>query len=90
MMLHRYKKSLIDSLRTLQALEVDVVIIRHPCSGAPYLAAQYLEKSIINAGDGCHAHPSQCLLDLFTLRRCLGDLSDRKLVIVGDIMHSRV
>lgn len=83
-------ESLIDSLRTLQALEVDVVIIRHPCSGAPYLAAQYMEKSIINAGDGCHAHPSQCLLDLFTLRRCLGDLSDRKLVIVGDIMHSRV
>ncbi|MCX6004783.1 MAG: aspartate carbamoyltransferase catalytic subunit [Chloroflexi bacterium] len=83
-------ESLIDSLRTLQALGVDTIIIRHPCSGAPYVAAQNLETSIINAGDGCHAHPSQSLLDMYTLRRHLGDLSGRKIVIVGDIMHSRV
>lgn len=83
-------ESLIDSLRTLQALEVDTIIIRHPCSGAPYIAAQYLETSIINAGDGCHAHPSQGLLDMFTMKRRLGDMSGRKIVIVGDIMHSRV
>jgi aspartate carbamoyltransferase catalytic subunit len=83
-------ESLIDSLRTLQALGVDTIVIRHPCSGAPYIAAQNLETNIINAGDGCHAHPSQSLLDMYTLRRRLGDLSNRKIVIVGDIMHSRV
>ena len=83
-------ESLVDSLRTLQALEVDVVIIRHQCSGAPYIAAQHLEKSIINAGDGCHAHPSQGLLDMYTVKRRLGNLGGRKIVIIGDIMHSRV
>jgi len=83
-------ESLIDSLRTLQALGVDVIIIRHPCSGAPYIAAQNLQTSIINAGDGCHAHPSQSLLDIYTMKRHLGDLSNRKAVLIGDIMHSRV
>ena len=83
-------ESLIDSLRTLQALEVDTIIIRHPCSGAPYLAAKHLETNIINAGDGCHAHPSQGLLDIYTMRKHFGDLTGRKLVIVGDILHSRV
>lgn len=83
-------ESLIDTLRTLQALEVDAIIIRHPCAGAPYLAAQHIEKSIINAGDGCHAHPSQGLLDMYTLKRRLGNLAGRKIVIIGDIMHSRV
>lgn len=83
-------ESLIDSLRTLQALEVDAIIIRHPFSGAPYIAAQHLQTSIINAGDGCHAHPSQGLLDIFTIRQRLGNMAGRKLVIIGDIMHSRV
>lgn len=83
-------ESLIDSLRTLQALEVDTIIIRHPCSGAPYLAAKHLDTNIINAGDGCHAHPSQGLLDIYTMRKHFGDLTGRKLVIVGDILHSRV
>jgi aspartate carbamoyltransferase catalytic subunit len=83
-------ESLIDSLRTLQALEVDTIIIRHPCSGAPYLAARHLETNIINAGDGCHAHPSQGLLDIYTMRKHFGDLTGRKLVIIGDILHSRV
>jgi len=83
-------ESLIDSLRTLQALEVDTIIMRHPCSGAPYIAAQHLDTSIINAGDGCHAHPSQGLLDLFTMKQQFGDLKGRKAIIVGDIMHSRV
>ncbi len=83
-------ESLIDSLRTLQALEVDTIIIRHPCSGAPYLAAKHLETNIINAGDGCHAHPSQGLLDIYTMRNHFGDLTGRKLVIIGDILHSRV
>jgi aspartate carbamoyltransferase catalytic subunit len=83
-------ESLIDSLRTLQALEVDTIIMRHPCSGAPYIAARHVKTSIINAGDGCHAHPSQGLLDIFTMKQKLGDLKGRKTVIVGDIMHSRV
>ncbi len=83
-------ESLIDSLRTLQALEIDTIIIRHPCSGAACIAAQHLETSIINAGDGCHAHPSQGLLDIYTMKRQLGDLSGKKMVIIGDIMHSRV
>lgn len=83
-------ESLVDSLRTLQALEVDVIIMRHPCSGAPYIAAQNLQISVINAGDGAHAHPSQGLLDLYTMRKHLNTLKDKKVVLVGDIMHSRV
>jgi len=83
-------ESLVDTLRTLQSLGVDVIIMRHSCSGAPYIAAQNVQANIINAGDGWHAHPSQGLLDLYTLRRHLGDLAGRKLVIIGDIMHSRV
>jgi len=83
-------ESLVDNLRTLQALGADVIVMRHTQSGAPYLATQYLDTSIINAGDGWHAHPSQALLDLYTIRRHLGKLTDLKIVIVGDIMHSRV
>jgi len=83
-------ESLIDSLRTLQALEVDAIIMRHNCSGAAYVAAQNLQISVLNAGDGWHAHPSQSLLDLYTMRNKLGDLNKKKLVIIGDIMHSRV
>lgn len=83
-------ESLIDSLRTLQALEVDTIIMRHPCSGAPYIATKHIDTSIINAGDGCHAHPSQGLLDLFTIKQQFGEPAGHKAVIVGDIMHSRV
>ena len=83
-------ESLVDNLRTLQALGADVIVMRHSQSGAPYLATQYLNTSIINAGDGWHAHPSQALLDLYTIRRHLGKLADLKVAIVGDIMHSRV
>ena len=83
-------ESLIDSLRTIQALGADVIIMRHSQSGAPYLATQHLDTSIINAGDGWHAHPSQALLDLYTIRCHLDRLTDLKAVIVGDIMHSRV
>jgi len=83
-------ESLVDSLRTLQALGADIIVMRHPQSGAPYIATQYLNTSIINAGDGSHAHPSQALLDLYTIRRRLGKLSNLNAVIIGDIMHSRV
>ena len=83
-------ESLVDSLCTLQALGADVIVMRHSQSGAPYLAAQHTNTSIINAGDGWHAHPSQSLLDLYTIRSHLGKLDNLKVVIIGDIMHSRV
>lgn len=83
-------ESLIDNLRTIQALGADFIVMRHPQSGAPYLATQYVNCSIINAGDGWHAHPSQALLDLYTIRRHLSKLDNLKVAIIGDIMHSRV
>lgn len=83
-------ESLIDTARTLQALGADTVVIRHDASGAPYLVARTLEVSVINAGDGWHAHPTQALLDLFTVRSSFGRLDGLKVVIVGDIQHSRV
>jgi len=83
-------ESLIDSLCTIRALGADVVVMRHSQSGAPYLAAQHVDTCIINAGDGWHAHPSQALLDLYTIRRHLSKLADLKVVILGDIKHSRV
>ena len=83
-------ESLIDTVRTLQALGADFVIMRHSQSGAPYLVAQHIRGSVINAGDGWHAHPTQALLDLFTIEQHLGSVEDRKIVILGDILHSRV
>ncbi|MBI3952936.1 MAG: aspartate carbamoyltransferase catalytic subunit [Chloroflexi bacterium] len=83
-------ESLVDTARTLRAMGADVIVMRHPSAGAPYLLAEQQEASVINAGDGWHAHPSQALLDLYTLRQHLADLQGRKVVIVGDILHSRV
>ncbi len=83
-------ESLVDTLGTLQALGADIVVMRHPHSGAPYIASRYIEASIVNAGDGWHAHPTQALLDLFTLYEHKGSLKGLKAVIIGDIMHSRV
>jgi aspartate carbamoyltransferase catalytic subunit len=83
-------ESLADSLRTIQALGADIIVMRHSQSGAPYLAIQEVNSSIINAGDGWHAHPSQALLDLYTIRRHLGKTANLKIAIIGDIMHSRV
>ncbi len=83
-------ESLLDTLLTIQALGADIIVMRHQHSGAPYIAARHVSASIINAGDGWHAHPSQALLDIYTIRKHLGDLKDRKIAIIGDIMHSRV
>ncbi|MET1231781.1 MAG: aspartate carbamoyltransferase catalytic subunit [Candidatus Limnocylindrales bacterium] len=85
-------ESLIDTVRTVEALGADVLVIRHGRSGAPDLAARVFGGHVINAGDGWHAHPTQALLDLYTLRDHLpgGDLRGRKVVIVGDVLHSRV
>ena len=84
-------ESLLNTGLTLQAMGVDSIIIRHPHSGAPNLLARHLDRvAVINAGDGMHAHPTQALLDLFTIRRKLGRLEGLKIVIVGDVLHSRV
>jgi aspartate carbamoyltransferase catalytic subunit len=83
-------ESLVDTVKTLQAVGADVIIMRHNRSGAPYLAAGHAEASVVNAGDGLHAHPTQALLDLYTMRGSLGEVRGKKIVIVGDILHSRV
>jgi aspartate carbamoyltransferase catalytic subunit len=83
-------ESLIDTAKTLQALGTGIFVIRSGQSGAADLLARHVSGTVINAGDGWHAHPSQALLDLFTLRRHLGNLAGRRVVIVGDILHSRV
>ncbi len=83
-------ESLLDTASTLNAMKPDVLIVRHPHSGAPSLFADYLDCSIINAGDGRHEHPTQALLDAYSLIEKIGDLKNRNILIVGDIMHSRV
>jgi aspartate carbamoyltransferase catalytic subunit len=85
-------ESLLDTMRTLEALGARMLVIRHATSGAPYLVAEHFRGSVVNAGDGWHAHPTQALLDLYTLRANLpgGSLRGRKIVILGDVLHSRV
>lgn len=85
-------ESLKDTALTLQAMGADAVVIRHSASGAPHLLAtsQWMRGAVVNAGDGTHEHPTQALLDAFTMRRHLGDLDGKRIVIVGDVLHSRV
>ena len=84
-------ESLLNTGLTLQAMGVDVIVVRHPHAGAPHFLARNLKNvAVINAGDGAHAHPTQGLLDLYTARDHLGGLAGRKVVIVGDVLHSRV
>ena len=83
-------ESLRDTLLTLEVMGVDAIVIRHKSEGAAEYAAQIVKPVIINAGDGAHAHPSQALLDLFTIERHKGRLAGLKVAIVGDILHSRV
>ena len=83
-------ETLLDTVRTLTALGGDVIVMRHAASGAPYFVAERTAAAVINAGDGWHAHPTQGLLDALTLRGALGDLDGKRIVIVGDITHSRV
>jgi aspartate carbamoyltransferase catalytic subunit len=86
-------ETLVDTVRNLDAMGFDTLIMRHHRAGAPYVAARYFGGAVINAGDGWHAHPTQALLDLLTLRRAFGgadELRGRKVVIVGDLRHSRV
>lgn len=85
-------ESLKDTALTLQAMGADGVVIRHGSSGAPHRLAHasWIDGAVVNAGDGSHEHPTQALLDAFTMRRHLGDLDGRRITIVGDVLHSRV
>jgi aspartate carbamoyltransferase catalytic subunit len=83
-------ESLKDTALTLQAMGADAVVIRHSASGAPHRLASWVDGSVINAGDGTHEHPTQALLDAYTMRTRLGDVAGRHVVIVGDVLHSRV
>jgi aspartate carbamoyltransferase catalytic subunit len=83
-------ESLSDTVRTVEAMRPDVLVMRHGASGAPHYVASKLRCSVVNAGDGMHEHPTQALLDAFTMRRRLGTLSNLVVTICGDIAHSRV
>lgn len=83
-------ESFIDTALTIQALGVDVMVVRHSSSGAPHLLARHLDCSVLNAGDGTHEHPTQGLLDLFTIRERMGRIAGLTVALVGDILHSRV
>lgn len=83
-------ESLLDTAYTLQAVGADVMVIRHPAAGAPLLMATHLNVPVVNAGDGMHEHPSQALLDAYTILRHKKTLRDLRVVIIGDIYHSRV
>ncbi|HPU29664.1 MAG TPA: aspartate carbamoyltransferase catalytic subunit [Syntrophorhabdaceae bacterium] len=83
-------ETLKDTGKNLESMKPDVIIIRHSMPGAPHILARTLKSSIINAGDGAHEHPTQALLDLFTIKEKKGKIDGLKIVIIGDIMHSRV
>ena len=83
-------ETLRDAARNIEAMKVDMIIMRHSCAGAPHYLANCVKASVINAGDGAHEHPTQALLDVFTIREKLGDIEGLKVSIVGDIAYSRV
>ncbi|GHJ08913.1 aspartate carbamoyltransferase [Micromonospora humidisoli] len=83
-------ESLKDTALTLQAMGADAVVVRHPASGAPHRLANWVDGSVVNAGDGTHEHPTQALLDAYTMRARLGRLAGLHVAIVGDVLHSRV
>ncbi|SYZ73843.1 Aspartate carbamoyltransferase [Candidatus Zixiibacteriota bacterium] len=83
-------ETLKDTVRNIEAMKIDMVVVRHASSGVPYFLTQCIESNIINAGDGAHEHPTQGLLDMFTIRRKYKKLKGLRIVLVGDIKHSRV
>ena len=83
-------ESLVDTVNNILSMKVDMVVMRHPNPGAGVFLAKHINASIINAGDGAHEHPTQALLDCYSIRERLGDVAGKKVVIVGDILHSRV
>ena len=86
----RKGESLRDTVLTIDAMGIDVIVVRHGCAGVPHLISQWIDASVINAGDGWHEHPTQALLDLYTARSRLGSLDGAHVAIIGDILHSRV
>ena len=83
-------ESLIDTVNNILSMKVDMVVMRHPNPGAAMFLSKHVNSSIINAGDGAHEHPTQALLDCFSIREKLGEIRGKKMVIIGDILHSRV
>ena len=83
-------ETLIDTGRNIEALKIDIIVVRHGSSGAPNILARAVNSSVVNAGDGWHEHPTQALLDMFTLKEKLGKIEGLKVSIIGDIAHSRV
>jgi len=83
-------ETLIDTVNNILSMKVDMVVMRHPNPGAGIFLSKHVDASIINAGDGAHEHPTQALLDSYSIREKLGDVKGKKVVIVGDILHSRV
>lgn len=83
-------ETLVDTVHNILAMKVDMVVMRHSASGAPWFLANHTDASIINAGDGINEHPTQALLDAFSMREKLGDLKGRRIAIIGDVSHSRV
>lgn len=83
-------ETLIDTVRNIEAMKIDMVVVRHVSPGAPHLLSRVVNANVINAGDGGHEHPTQALLDMMTIREKLGNLEDLTIALVGDISHSRV
>src|SRR3954467_15255668 len=83
-------ETLIDTVNNILAMKVDMVVMRHPYAGAGIFLSKHVKAQIVNAGDGAHEHPTQALLDAFSIREKYGDVAGKKVVIVGDILHSRV
>ncbi|HPN71573.1 MAG TPA: aspartate carbamoyltransferase catalytic subunit, partial [Saprospiraceae bacterium] len=83
-------ETLLDTVRNILSMKVDMVVMRHPAPGAHHFLAKHIDANIINAGDGTHEHPTQALLDAFSMQEVIGNLKGKNIVIVGDILHSRV
>jgi aspartate carbamoyltransferase catalytic subunit len=83
-------ETLVDTAKNLEAMNPDVIVLRHPAAGAPHLLAKHVNASVINAGDGMHEHPTQALLDLLTIKEQTGGIAGKTVAIIGDIAHSRV
>lgn len=83
-------ETLIDTGKNIEALKIDIIVVRHNCSGAPNILARAVKSSVVNAGDGWHEHPTQALLDMFTLKEKFGEIEGLNVSIIGDIAHSRV
>src|SRR5690606_6876148 len=83
-------ETLLDTVNNILSMKVDMIVMRHPAPGAPVFLSRHVGARIVNAGDGTHEHPTQALLDAFSIREKLGSLRNVKVAIIGDILHSRV